>query len=111
MEPSKEFCPSGCTCTCSFSLGPGSIVEEKAKNGSKQPKKEKDNNNYNYNKKNMDWGVGKVISATSFADFLFFRLFPFGAGAWAHTNKALKRTWCCNHLYQREIEEICKSYL
>ena len=41
----------------------------------------------------------------------FFRLFPFGAGAWAHTNKALKRTWCCNHLYQREIEEICKSYL
>ena len=53
----------------------------------------------------MDWGVGKVISATSFADF-FFRLFPFGAGAWAHTNKALKRTWCCNHLYQREIEEI-----
>ena len=110
MEPSKELCPSGCTCTCSFSLGPGSIVEEKAKNGSKQPKKEKDNNNYNYNKKNMDWGVGKVISTTSFADF-FFRLFPFGAGAWAHTNKALKRTWCCNHLYQREIEEICKSYL
>ena len=110
MEPSKEFCPSGCTCTCSFSLGPGSIVEEKAKNRAKQPKKEKDNNNYNYNKKNMDWGVGKVISTTSFADF-FFRLFPFGAGAWAHTNKALKRTWCCNHLYQREIEEICKSYL
>ena len=105
MEPSKEFCPSGCTCTCSFSLGPGSIVEEKAKNTAKQPKKEKDNNNYNYNKKNMDWGVGKVISTTSFADF-FFRLFPFGAGAWAHTNKALKRTWCCNHLYQREIEEI-----
>ena len=110
MEPSKEFCPSGCTCTCSFSLGPGSIVEEKAKNRAKQPKKEKDNNNYNYNKKNMDWGVGKVISTTSFADF-FSRLFPFGAGAWAHTNKALKRTWCCNHLYQREIEEICKSYL
>ena len=110
MEPSKELCPSGCTCTCSFSLGPGSIVEEKAKNRAKQPKKEKDNNNYNYNKKNMDWGVGKVISTTSFADF-FFRLFPFGAGAWAHTNKALKRTWCCNHLYQREIEEICKSYL
>ena len=41
MELSKKFCPSGCTCTCSFSLGPGSIVEEKAKNGSKQPKKEK----------------------------------------------------------------------
>ena len=56
-------------------------MEEKAKNRAKQPKKEKDNNNYNYNKKkNMDWGVGKVISATSFADF-FFRLFPFGAGA------------------------------
>ena len=71
MEPSKEWCPSGCTCTCTFSLGPGSIVEEKAKNGAKQPKKEKDHNTYNYNKKNMDWGEGRVISATSFADFFF----------------------------------------
>ena len=46
-------------------------MEEKAKNGAKQPKKEKDHNNYNYNKKNMDWGEGRVISATSFADFFF----------------------------------------
>ena len=58
MEPSKEFCPSGCKCTCSFSLGPGSVVEEKAKNGAKHPKKEKDNNNYNYNKKH-GLGCGK----------------------------------------------------
>ena len=83
MEPSQEFCPSGCT--CSFSLGPGSIVEEKAKNRAKQQKKKtkqnKDNNNYN---KNHGPGRGKgqqkrtiplpgfVISAPSFTDTFFF---------------------------------------
>ena len=40
MEPSEEFCLSGCT--CSFSLGPGSVVEEKVKKGVKQQKKKKD---------------------------------------------------------------------
>ena len=55
MEPSEEFCLSGCT--CSFSLGSGSVVKEKGKKGAKQQKKKptrkektnKDNNNYNYN--------------------------------------------------------------
>ena len=127
MEPSEEFCLSGCT--CSFSLGPGSVVEEKVKKGVKQQKKKKktrkektnkDNNNYNYNK-NHGLGCGKgrqkkripVPSFPLFCHFcpficciFFFRLFPFAAGAWAHTSKVLNRTWCCNHLYQQGIEEI-----
>ena len=127
MEPSEEFCLSGCT--CSFSLGPGSVVEEKVKKGVKQQKKKKRQEKKKQTKttttttttKTMDWGVGKgnrkkefpspashffVISAPSFAVFFFFRLFPFAAGAWAHTSKVLNRTWCCNHLYQQGIEEI-----
>ena len=40
MEPSEEFCVSGCTCT--FSLGPGSVVEEKVKKGGNSKKKKKD---------------------------------------------------------------------
>ena len=57
MEPSEEFCVSGCTCT--LSLGPGSVVEEKVKRGETAKKKKdkkrkektnKDNYNYNYNK-------------------------------------------------------------
>ena len=129
MEPSEEFCLSGCT--CSFSLGPGFEVEEKVKKGAKkQKKKKKRQEKKRKNKQRQQqlqlqqkpWtGVWErmaeknespfpashffVISAPSFAVF-FFRLFPFAAGAWAHTNKSLKRTWCCNHLYQQGIEEI-----
>ena len=40
MEPSEEFCLSGCK--CSFSLGSGSVVEEKVKKGAKQQKKKND---------------------------------------------------------------------
>ena len=39
MEPSEEFCVSGCTCT--LSLGPGSVVEEKVKKGGNSKKKKK----------------------------------------------------------------------
>ena len=98
MEPSEEFCLSGCT--CSFSLGPGSIVEEKVKKGANQQKnkqqlqekkKQTKTTSTTTTIKNMDWGVGKgsrkkefpspashffVISAPSFAVF-FFSPFPF----------------------------------
>ena len=85
MEPSEEFCLSGCT--CSFRLGPGSVVEEKVKKGVKQQKKKKtrkektnkDNNNYNYNK-NHGLGCGKGqqkkrIPVPSFPLFCHFRPF------------------------------------
>ena len=63
MEPSEEFCLSGCT--CSFSLGPGSVVEEKVKKGVKQQKKKKRQEKKKQTKttttttttKTMDWGV------------------------------------------------------
>ena len=103
MEPSEEFCLSGCT--CSFSLGSGSVVKEKVKKGAKQQKKKNRQEKKKQTKttttttttKTMDWGGGKggrkkefpcpashfsVISAPLFAVF-FFRLFPFAAGAWA----------------------------
>ena len=94
MEPSEEFCLSGCT--CSFSLGTGSVVEEKVKKGVKQQKKKKKRQEKKKqtkttttttSTKTMDWGVGKgnrkkefpspashffVISAPSFAVFFFF---------------------------------------
>ena len=65
MEPSEEFCLSGCT--CSFSLGPGSVVEEKVKKGEKKKKKKKRQEKKKQTKttatttttKTMDWGVGK----------------------------------------------------
>ena len=131
MEPSEEFCVSGCTCT--FSLGPGSVVEEKVKKGGNSKKKKKTRQEKKRKNKQrqlqlqlqlqqkLEWGVGKGsrkkrIAVPSFPLFchfhpficciFFFRLFPFAAGACAHTRKALKRTWCCNHLYQQGIEEI-----
>ena len=99
MEPSEEFCLSGCT--CSFSLGTGSVVEEKVKKGVKKKKKKRQEKKKQTKTtttttttttKTMDWGVGKgnrkkefpspashffVISAPSFAVFLFFSPFPF----------------------------------
>jgi len=119
MEPSEEFCLSGCT--CSFSLGPGSVVEEKVKKGAKQQKNKKINKKKNKDKKRKNkqrqqqlqlqqkpWtGVweraaekkNSHLQLPTFLSFpplqmlyFFFRLFPFAAGAWAHTSKALKRT-------------------
>ena len=127
MEPSEEFCVSGCTCT--LSLGPGSVVEEKVKKGGNSKKKKRQEKKRKNKQRQLqlqlqqklEWSVGKgsrkkelpspashffVISTSSFDVFFFFRLFPFAAGACAHTRKALKRTWCCNHLYQQGIEEI-----
>ena len=102
----------------------------KGEKGGKQQKKKKDKkrkektnkDNYNYNYYNKNWsGVWEraaekkncrpqLPTFLSFPPlhliFFFFRLFPFAAGARAHTRKALKRTWCCNHLYQQGIEEI-----
>ena len=91
MEPSEEFCPSGCK--CSFSLGSGSVVEEKVKKGEKQQKKKRQEKKKQTKTlttttttKTMDWGVEKggrkkefpcpashffVISAPSFAVFFF----------------------------------------
>ena len=127
MEPSEEFCLSGCT--CSFSLGTGSVVEEKVKKGVKQQKKEeKDKKRKNKQRQQQlqlqqkPWtgvwerATEKKNSRPQLPTFLsfpplhllcfFFRLFSFAAGAWAHTSKVLNRTWCCNHLYQQGIEEI-----
>ena len=81
MEPSKEFCPSGCKCTYSFSLGPGSVVEEKAKKLGETDKKRKRQQQLQLQQKTWT-GVWEraaekkksrpfVISATSFADFFF----------------------------------------
>ena len=92
MEPSEEFCLSGCT--CSFSLGSGSVVKEKGKKGAKQQKKNRQEKKKQTKTtttttttKTMDWGVEKggrkkefpspashffVISAPSFAVFFFF---------------------------------------
>lgn len=126
MEPSQEFCPSACT--CSVSLRPGSVAEKKAKSGAKQQKKTKQNNNKRKYKKQKQrlqvqqkpWtGVWERApekkdsrpQLSTFSSFpplhspIFFRLFPFAGGAWAHTNRALKRTWCCNHSYQQDMEE------
>ena len=83
MEPSQEFCLSGCT--CSFSLGPGFVVEEKAKKVGRNSKKNKQTNKQRQQlqiQQNPWTGVWErvaekknsrplVISATSFADFFF----------------------------------------
>ena len=128
MEPSEEFCLSGCT--CSFRLGPGSVVEEKVKKGVKQQKKKKKTRKEKNKQRQQQlqlqqkpwtgvWerAAEKKNSRPQLPTFLsfpplhllyffFFRLFPFAAGAWAHRSKVLNRTWCCNHLYQQGIEEI-----
>ena len=108
MEPSEEFCLSGCT--CSFSLGSGSIVKEKGNKGAKQQKKKKTDKKRKNKQRQQQlqlqqkpWtGVWKRAAEKknsrallpTFLSFLplhllyfFFRLFPFAAGAWAHTSK------------------------